>query len=70
MKYLIKALIHELGGMLLIAALIGIIAGVVKLTYYLAGDDAPAVLLILVFVILQAKIILGRALELKRRDRK
>lgn len=71
MKYFLKALLHELGGFLLIAILAGIVYGVIKLVYYLAGDDyAPGVLLLLLLAVIQIRITWDRAQTLKRRDGK
>lgn len=71
MKYFLKAVLHELGDLLLLATLIGIVYGGIKLVYYLAGDDyAPGVLILLLLVIVQIRITWDRAQTLKRRDGK
>jgi hypothetical protein len=70
MKYFIKALVYELGGMLMMAILAGIVFGIVKLTYYVAGDDrAPGVLILMLLAAVQLCITWERAQALKRSDK-
>lgn len=71
MKYFIKALMQELGSLLLIAALTGIVFGIIKLVYYVAGDDhAPGVLILLFLAVVWIRFVWERAQALKRRDGK
>lgn len=70
MKYFAKALMQELGSFLVIAALTGIVFGIIKLTYHLVGDEyAPGTLIILFLAAGQIGIIWRRAKSAKRRDR-
>lgn len=70
MKYLIKALVHEFGNLLLLAVLICLVGGFVKLVVFLAGDYSVFVLLVLLCVCIQGRIIWERAQVLKRRNEK
>jgi hypothetical protein len=70
MKYFARALIHDLEFLLLMLVLILLVAGLIALIVFVAGDYSTAVLLGLLCVGVQVRITWERAQALKGRDKK
>lgn len=67
---LVKALVHELASTLLFVVIFGVLIGTIMLIVHAAGDYSIAIFLLLVYLVLQAKIVWDKAQYLKRRNGK
>lgn len=66
MKYIIKAIGHELLGFLIVATIGALVYGLCTLLIWAFGDYAFAVGFVIVFVALQIIIVLQKAMQFKR----